>query len=79
MLVTYTIRTYVTDLSTVGQVHGDLYMVATVGSVVGVFTTSYLLIPTFTVTHIFYGLGVAVLLFGLIQSRLALKEVELSK
>jgi hypothetical protein len=71
MLITYVIRSCVTDLETIGQVHGDLYTVATVGSIVGVFATSYVLIPTYTVPHILYGLGALVLLSGFLNIKFA--------
>lgn len=64
MLVTYAIRVHVTDMETIAQVHGDLYAVATLGSIVGVFATSYFLIPTFTVPQILYGVGLFVFLLG---------------
>lgn len=63
-LTTYTIRLFVSDLETVAQAHGDLYALATIGSVVGVFCTSYILVPLFIVPHILYGLGAILLLLG---------------
>ncbi|MEK7643178.1 MAG: fused MFS/spermidine synthase [Patescibacteria group bacterium] len=53
---TYIIRIFVKNLDTIGQVHGDLYALATIGSVAGVFGTSYILVPFFTIPHILYGL-----------------------
>lgn len=67
-LITYTIRLHVRDLDTIGQVHGDLYAIATVGSIAGVFATSYLLIPFYAVSHILYGLGLIIVLLGLCSS-----------
>ncbi len=64
-IITYTIRQYVNDMRTLGQVHGDLYTIATIGSISGVFGTSYALIPFFTIPHILSGLGVAVVLCGI--------------
>ncbi len=63
-LVTYIIRVFVKNLDTVGQVHGTLYALTTVGSVVGVFGTSYILIPFFTTPHILYGLGILLILLS---------------
>jgi hypothetical protein len=63
-LITYTIRTHVRTAETIGQVHGDLYAIATAGSIVGVFGTSYALIPFYSVPHILYGLGGATALLG---------------
>jgi hypothetical protein len=68
MLVTYAIRIHVTDMESIAQVHGDLYAVATLGSIVGVFATSYYLIPTFTVPHILYGVGIFVFFLGSLNS-----------
>jgi MFS family permease len=64
-LITYTIRLHVRDLDTIGRVHGDLYAIATFGSIAGVFATSYLLIPFYAVSHILYGLGMMVFLLGI--------------
>ncbi|MEK7604758.1 MAG: fused MFS/spermidine synthase [Patescibacteria group bacterium] len=64
-LTVYVIRIFVKSLDSIGQTHGDLYALATVGSVVGVFGTSYLLIPFFTIPHILYALGALVVLSSL--------------
>jgi hypothetical protein len=60
-LITYSIRISLRKLDTIAQVHGDLYALATIGSVLGVFGTSYILIPLYTIPTILYGLSVAVL------------------
>ncbi len=67
-LITYSIRVFVRNLDTIARVHGDLYALATIGSIVGVFSTSYILIPLFTIPHILYGLGITILLFGITAS-----------
>jgi MFS family permease len=77
-LTTYTIRVFVRDLDTVAQVHGDLYALTTIGSVVGVFSTSYVLIPLFAVTHILFGLGAILLLLGAFIAR-SIPEVSMSR
>jgi hypothetical protein len=64
MLITYVIRMHVQALETIGQVHGDLYTIATIGSIAGVFLTSYVLVPHLTVTHMFYGFGLVTILSG---------------
>ncbi len=64
-LITYSIRVFVKNLDTIGQVHGDLYSLATIGSVVGVFGTSYILVPLFTIPHVLYGLGASIFLLGI--------------
>ncbi len=65
MLITYAIRLQVTSLSVVGQMHGDLYAIATIGSIAGVFGTSYLLVPFYTLTHILVGLGACIIAVGI--------------
>lgn len=64
MLVTYTIRVFTTTLDTIAQTQSDLYALATIGSVVGVFGTSYVLIPLLTIPSILYLLGALIFLFG---------------
>ncbi len=66
-LITYVIRAYVQTVERIGQVHGDLYTVATVGSIAGVFVTSYVLIPYFTVPHILYGVALLVGMVGFFE------------
>lgn len=63
-LTTYTICTHVKGMPTIGQVHGDLYAVATLGSIVGLFGTSYILIPFLAIPTILYGLGVSIFFLG---------------
>lgn len=64
-ITTYSIRIFVKTLETVGKVHGDLYALTTIGSVVGVFGTSYILVPFFTIPHILYGLSVSIFLLSI--------------
>ncbi len=65
MLITYAIRLQVTSLRVVGQMHGDLYAIATLGSIAGVFLTSYALVPFYTIPHIVWGLSICIVLAGL--------------
>jgi hypothetical protein len=65
MLITYVIRLQVTSLNMVGQMHGDLYAIATLGSIAGIFGTSYVLVPFYTVPHIIWGLSACVLVAGI--------------
>ncbi len=80
-LITYVIRLFVDTLASIGQVHGDLYTIATLGSICAVFLTSYYLIPMFPIPHIFYGLGLLLGISGLLYIRTSklLKVVELRK
>lgn len=64
-LTVYVIRMFVKNIESVGQVHGDLYALVTIGSVVGVFTTSYALIPTLAVPHILFLFGGGLFVCGL--------------
>lgn len=66
-LTTYLIRTYVSTLAHVGQMHGDLYTIATIGSITGVFGTSYVLIPHVTVPHMLFGFAILVMLVGFLS------------
>lgn len=63
-LTTYIIRLCVKNTETIGQVNGNLYGLATFGSIFGVFVTSYLLVPRFTIPVILYGLGATLLVCG---------------
>lgn len=63
-LTTYLIRLHVLHMGHVAQVHGDFFAWATVGSVVGTFLTTYVLIPSFSTSDIFLILGTLVALIG---------------
>ncbi|OGG61922.1 hypothetical protein A3C87_00815 [Candidatus Kaiserbacteria bacterium RIFCSPHIGHO2_02_FULL_49_34] len=63
-LTTYVIRLHVKSLDTVAQVHGDFFAWATVGSVVGTFVVTYVLIPAMATSAIFTLLGVSVAAVG---------------
>lgn len=61
-VITYTIRCSLSDIDSVARVHGNLYTIATTGSIVGIFIISYILIPNFTIPSIIKGIG-ALLIF----------------
>lgn len=65
-IITYTICVFVKNFNMIVRVHSDLYALATIGSIVGVFGTSYLLVPFFTIPQILYGLGITLLLCGVL-------------
>jgi hypothetical protein len=69
-VITYAIRGLVESLETIGQAHGDLYGLATIGSAIGVFATSYLLVPLWTVSQILYGFSAVLLVLALVTSGL---------
>lgn len=64
MIITYIIRHFVSSKDRIAQIHGDYYALATLGSIMGVFGTAYLLIPFFTLPQILYGLSAALILGG---------------
>ena len=65
----YAIKLATRRLAELGNVSGNLYSLSTIGSIVGTFLTVFVLIPTFEINHIIYGLGVTLMgfssLFGL--------------
>jgi spermidine synthase len=65
----YAIKLATKRLAELGNVSGNLYSLSTIGSIVGTFLTVFVLIPTFEINHIIYGLGVTLMgfssLFGL--------------
>jgi spermidine synthase len=65
----YAIKLATRKLAELGNVSGNLYSLSTIGSIVGTFLTVFVLIPTFEINHIIYGLGVTLMgfssLFGL--------------
>ncbi len=63
-ITTYSIRMHATSMENIAQIHGDLYAMATAGSICGVFAVSNVLVPFYTIPHILYGLGVAILFLG---------------
>ena len=58
---TYIIRNQIKKIHSVGSVNGKIYGISTVGSLLGVYTTSFYLVPTFAISSIITGL--AALLF----------------
>lgn len=54
---TYLISIRATNLDRVGKVNGSLYGISTVGSLVGIYLTSFYLVPNFAVSNILYGIA----------------------
>ena len=52
MIITYTIRVCTHSTDTLGKTSGNLYGISTIGSIAGVFFTSLVLIPNFSVQTI---------------------------
>lgn len=65
----YAIKLATTTISTLGKKAGNLYSLATVGSIAGTFLTVFLLIPSLEITSIIFALGLALIIpasvFGL--------------
>jgi spermidine synthase len=60
----YAIKLATRRLAELGNVSGNLYSLSTVGSIVGTFLTVFVLIPTFEINYIIFGLGVALMFFS---------------
>jgi len=58
----YTIKLATTTLSTLGKKAGNLYSVATAGSIAGTFVTVFALIPSLEITAITFALGLALII-----------------
>jgi spermidine synthase len=57
----YAIKLGTHTLQKVGNTSGNLYSIATVGSIFGTFVTVFILIPNLTVNQIIFGLGIALI------------------
>jgi spermidine synthase len=60
----YAIKLATRRLAELGNVSGNLYSLSTIGSIVGTFLTVFVLIPTFEINYIIFGLGVALMVFS---------------
>ncbi len=58
----YTIKFSISSDKLIGPIHGLLYGIATMGSILGVFLTGYFLVPNFSVSVILIILGFALIL-----------------
>lgn len=57
----YAIKLGTHTLQKVGNTSGNLYSIATIGSIFGTFVTVFILIPNLTVNQIIFGLGIALI------------------
>jgi spermidine synthase len=64
MVTPFAVRLAARDLATVGSAAGRLSAVSTAGSILGTFTTAFLLIPAFPTRPILFGLGLALVVAG---------------
>jgi spermidine synthase len=60
----YAIKLATRRLAELGNVSGNLYSLSTIGSIVGTFLTVFILIPTFEINYIIFGLGVTLMVFS---------------
>lgn len=67
IITTYTIQTETKKIGNVGSTNGILYGISTMGSLVGVFLTSFYLIPHFNVSHILISLGILFFITALVS------------
>lgn len=62
----YVIKLGTNTLQRVGNISGNLYAIATIGSIFGTFLTVFVLIPNIAVNQIIFGLGIALIASSLI-------------
>ena len=62
----YVIKLGTNTLQRVGNISGNLYSIATIGSIFGTFVTVFILIPNIAVNQIIFGLGIALIASSLI-------------
>ena len=66
MLSPYMIRLAANNISHVGRISGQIYASSTVGSIVGVFVSGYVLIDLMPLSHIFHITGALIVLLGIL-------------
>ena len=57
----YVIKLGTSNLQNIGNISGSLYSIATIGSIIGTFATVFVLIPSFEVNQIIFGLGISLI------------------
>jgi len=62
----YVVKLGTSSLQKIGNVSGNLYSVATMGSILGTFLTVFVLIPNLAVNQIIFGLGIVLIASSLI-------------
>ena len=65
----YVVKLGTNTLQRVGNISGNLYSIATIGSILGTFVTVFVLIPNLAVNQIIFGLGVVLIASSLIGLR----------
>jgi hypothetical protein len=57
----YAVKLATKNIGRLGNISGNLYSAATIGSIIGTFLTVFVLIPTFDIRTIIFGLGLSLL------------------
>lgn len=70
MITIYTLRMETKKISEIGSINGTFYALSTFGSIVGVFLTSFYLIPTFRLSSILFIVSGLLLTVSIIPSLL---------
>ncbi|NND86773.1 MAG: fused MFS/spermidine synthase, partial [Nitrosopumilus sp.] len=74
----YVIKLGTSSLHNVGNISGNLYSLATVGSIFGTFTTVFVLIPNLAANQIIFGLGIALIGSSLLGLKISPKIIALA-
>lgn len=60
----YAVKLATTTLTRLGNITGNLYSAATIGSIIGTFVTVFVLIPAFEINYIIFGLGLTLIILA---------------
>ena len=71
----YVIKLGTDTLKRVGNISGNLYSIATIGSIFGTFVTVFVLIPNVAVNQIIFGLGIVLIASSLIGLKISPKVI----
>ena len=71
----YVIKLGTKTLRKVGNISGNFYSIATVGSIFGTFVTVFVLIPNIAVNQIIFGLGIALIASSLVGLKISPKVI----
>jgi spermidine synthase len=75
MVSPFAIRLLARTFADLGKVSGNLYSLSTIGSIIGVFLTVFVLIPEFGVNRIIYGVGLALVIVSMIGLNIKIKAI----
>ena len=74
----YAIKLGTNTLQKVGNISGNLYAIATIGSIFGTFVTVFVLIPNLAVNQIIFGLGIMLIASSLVGLKTSPKILTIS-